>query len=98
MERERQDQSSEEQLEHTITVIGKVRKVKLAKGKKVNDLIAAVKTQFKEELKNFNFNATTNAVLNGRVIKMNEKGELVENPVLNQSSTLSLMPQITGGA
>jgi|SRR3989344_658980 len=97
MEKQKESHSSEETLEHTVTIIGKVRKIRLEKNKRVADLIAAIRNKFREELKNFSFNNTTNVVLNGRVIKMNEKGELEENPILTKSSTISLMPQITGG-
>lgn len=98
MEKQRDNQRQDNNLEHTVTIMGKAAKVKLGKGKKASDLIAAIKNQFQAELQNFPFNNTTNVVLNGKVLKMNAKGELEENPVLTQASTLSLMPQITGGA
>lgn len=98
MEKEREKQSSEEQINPTVQIIGKNKKVKLAKGKRLSDLIAATKSQFKEELKGFPFNNSTSIVLNGKVIKMDKDGELEENPVITESSILSLMPQITGGA
>ena len=98
MEKQRDNQPQSNNLEHTVTIMGKVAKVKLEKGKKTSDLIAAIKNQFKAELQNFPLNNTTNVVLNGRVLKMNANGELEENPILAQASTLSLMPQITGGS
>lgn len=97
MEKQRENQAPEEQLEHTVTIIGRVRKIKLDKGKKASDLIAAIKSKYKEDLANFSLNASTNVVLNAKTIKMNDKGELEENPILTRASTLSLMPQITGG-
>ena len=97
MEKQREDQAPEEQFEHTVTIIGKVRKIKLDKGKKTSDLIAAIKNKYKEDLANFSLNASTNIVLNGKTIKMDDEGKLAENPILVRASTLSLMPQITGG-
>ncbi|MDO8496561.1 MAG: hypothetical protein Q7S43_03915 [bacterium] len=97
MQKERENQSSEEQINPTVQIIGKNRKVNLDKGKRLSDLIAATKSKFKEELKGFPFNNSTSIVLNGKVIKMNENGELEENPIITESSILSLMPHITGG-
>ena len=97
MQKHRENQSQPEILEHTVTIIGKIRKVKLPKNKKVSDLLNALKSQHKESLGNFKFNSKTNVVLNGRVIKMDDKGELKEDPILTRVSTLSLTPQISGG-
>jgi len=97
VEKQREDRTLEGQTEHTVQIIGKNRKIKLGEGKRLSDLISAIKTKYKEELKGFSFNKSTSIVLNGKVIKMNENGELEENPILTKSSILSLMPQITGG-
>jgi len=97
MEKEQERQSQEEQAEYTVQIIAKKRKVKLGKGTRLSDLITATRNQFKEELKNFSFNNSTNIVLNGKVIKMDENGKLEEDPILIKSSILTLMPQITGG-
>lgn len=86
-----------ETLEHTVTIIGSLRKVKLEKNKRASDLLKTVRFQFKKELENFPFNSRTNVVLNGRTIKMSDKGELEEDPILTTVSTLSLVPQISGG-
>ncbi len=97
MEKHKDNQPQEENDEHTVTVIGKAKRINLAKNSKASELIAALKSKYKEELKSFSFNNTTSVVLNGKVIKMNKDGELEEDPILTKSSTLSLMPQIAGG-
>lgn len=97
MEKQRENQKPDDNLKHTVTIMGRVKKIELPKNQRASDLIAAVKAKFKEELKNFPLNNKTNVVLNGKVIKMNENGELEENPILSRESTLSLMAQITGG-
>lgn len=98
MEKHRQDPPKEETTEHTVTVIGQVRKIKLENSKRrASDLLNALKSKYKEELKTFPFNNTTSVTLNGRVIKMNDKGELEEDPILVKNSILTLTPQIAGG-
>ena len=98
MEKERNNSSTDETHEHTVTIMGKAKKISLSKDKrKVNDLLTELKKQYPNELKDFKFNHTISVVLNGKVVKMNDEGEIEGNPVLAESSVLSLMPQIAGG-
>lgn len=94
MEQQEEQPAAEEQFEHTVSILGDIKKVKLDQGKRLSDLLEEVKTKYKEELKTFSFEQC-NIVLNGKAV--NKSGELIENPVLSRASTLSLMPQITGG-
>ncbi len=84
--------------EHRVTIAGKTRNVKMASDKKrVNDLITELRNKYGEELKNFSFNQTVTAVLDGKVVKMNPDGKIEGNPLLHESSTLTLMPNVAGG-
>jgi molybdopterin converting factor small subunit len=97
MEKER-DRSRPKDTEHRVTVSGRTVTVKLPAGKKrANDLLSELKSRYKEELKNFRFDKTVAVVLDGKAVTMNDEGEIEGNPLLSASSTLSLMPKITGG-
>jgi len=100
MEKDRdksQDGSEDNSCRHKVFLMGSRKEVKLSKGRRVNDLLAEVRKEYANDLKNFRLDHTVSVALNGRPLKMNDNGETEENPVLSHDSVLSLMPQIVGG-
>lgn len=95
MEKERENNPSDNMLEHTVLVAGGVKKIKLAKGKRLSDLIETIKSKYGEDVKELNFEKC-NIVVNGRSIDQAEGVE--DNPVLSKSSTITIMPTFTGGS
>ncbi|KKT82489.1 MAG: hypothetical protein A3B99_03140 [Candidatus Yanofskybacteria bacterium RIFCSPHIGHO2_02_FULL_44_12b] len=82
---------STKELEHTVTIGGKPEKVSLEPGARLSDLLK----KFLKTHPGLNL-AGHSILLNSRLINHHE-GELKENPILVQPSTVTIAPRLSGG-
>ncbi|MBI4119288.1 MAG: hypothetical protein HY456_00385 [Parcubacteria group bacterium] len=97
-EAERQSHEEQNEIEHTVGIMGTTFTVKLAVGAKLSDLIRRVQEEAAEQkIEDFNIHEYL-IRLNDRDIEM-VNGALKEDPVLDQASALSLVvKKLSGGA
>ena len=92
------DDNSEPESECAVTIMSKTVSVKMKdKELRANDLIRELRVQHKDKVANFKFNSTVKAVLNGKPVKLNDRGEIEGNPIITEGATLVLIPNLAGG-